>query len=283
MAKMTFVQHEKPAKAEPETPRWVCPDEVYLNDDGNLVKIFLEDYPSSPRDMYDCLGTFYTWNRGIISPDEGPDFEQFLEQVGIDEAELGDNLETWLPKLSWLLEQKGYAAFPVSRYEHGEVIYRVGSPSQFPDARWDACYAGIIFASPEDIEKERFGEETLEDACARMKRILPGEVEVYSEWANGRVFGFITYDEHGDEVPDGSCWGFYGDDPEKSGLAEEAGGLYVCSYKSLDDYLDAKERERFVQHWKADITDVHETLTGAQEDSVRMAMAERALEIDGEG
>jgi hypothetical protein len=52
---------------------------------------------------------------------------------------------------------------------------------------------------------------------------LQGTVDLYSAWAWGDVYGIseIT-DPDGAELDEGSVWGFYGDDHEKSGLLESA-------------------------------------------------------------
>ena len=65
---------------------------------------------------------------------------------------------------------------------------------------------------------------------AHAAAIMQSAVDLYSAWAWGDVYGVSAIyapnpddeDEHGDELPDGSCWGFYGSDHEKSGLMEHA-------------------------------------------------------------
>jgi hypothetical protein len=58
---------------------------------------------------------------------------------------------------------------------------------------------------------------------------LQGAADLYSAWAWGDVYGVSTIhtpseseDEQGEEIEDGSCWGFYGQDHEKSGLMDHA-------------------------------------------------------------
>jgi hypothetical protein len=60
---------------------------------------------------------------------------------------------------------------------------------------------------------------------------LAGTADLWSAWAWGDVYGYVVeyavYDEDGEirdwqEVDGGSCWGFYGDDFDKSGLSEAA-------------------------------------------------------------
>lgn len=56
-------------------------------------------------------------------------------------------------------------------------------------------------------------------------------LDLFSAYAWGDVYGY-NVEENGD-----SCWGFYGDDHEKSGLLEEA-------RSNIDCYLEAKKKER---------------------------------------
>ena len=52
---------------------------------------------------------------------------------------------------------------------------------------------------------------------------MKGEVETYSQWANGEVYGFrlIKVDEYNKEIEEiDSCWGFYGSDPRENGIED---------------------------------------------------------------
>lgn len=80
----------------------------------------------------------------------------------------------------------------------------------------------LVVAPPEVVEK--FG-------CAEVKPDdLEGTAKLYGWWAFGDVYGYVIekpleVDEDGDvtewdEI--GSCWGYYGDDHDESGLAEAA-------------------------------------------------------------
>jgi hypothetical protein len=62
-----------------------------------------------------------------------------------------------------------------------------------------------------------------------LPRQLQCAVDLYSAWAWGDVYGVSAIhapsedeDEEGEELDDGSCWGFYGRDHEESGLMEHA-------------------------------------------------------------
>lgn len=49
---------------------------------------------------------------------------------------------------------------------------------------------------------------------------LKADADLFGAWAFGDVFGYVIQDSEGEDLD--SCWGYYGDDFERSGLAEAA-------------------------------------------------------------
>ena len=65
--------------------------------------------------------------------------------------------------------------------------------------------------------------EPLPDGC------LESACELHGQWQWGDVYGVASIeDENGEEIPDGSCWGFYGSNHEKSGLLDHARNAIQC-------------------------------------------------------
>lgn len=93
---------------------------------------------------------------------------------------------------------------PVSIYDHGNVSYQVG----FPSDPWDSGNAGLIFATRKSLDETQGEGETPSDED--LTKWLTGEIDEYSKWANGECFGFRITDRNGDEVD--SCWGFIGEE-----------------------------------------------------------------------
>ena len=85
----------------------------------------------------------------------------------------------------------------VYMYEHGSIAL---STSNF-SCPWDSGQLGFIYCLNSTALKESIDLD-------RLPEILKGEIEIYSQYLNGEVFGFII------EGPgcDNSCWGFYGSD-----------------------------------------------------------------------
>lgn len=209
---------------------YICDGECYLNDDGNLVTIHHDIDCESPR-SWDNLGTFYTWQRSYWSPDrDAPDFDELVESFGFNPEKV-----TNPGQLANDLNAHGYIALPVSKYEHSGIVYRAGGPEQFYDP-WDSCYVGIIFVSCKRVRREWGKKRVSQKLRNHVYKVLASEVELYSEWADGNCYGFITYDKHGNEID--SCWGFIGGDSETNGMPEQCGGLHECEFDSIDEFLE---------------------------------------------
>lgn len=98
---------------------------------------------------------------------------------------------------------------PVWGYDHGGLSMRAGERVWPFDDPWDSGLLGIIWA-PRNV-LGRTNEETIE--------ILKSEVEVYSAYLNGAVYGYIieelatfsnsTFGDREEWVTLDSCYGYY--------------------------------------------------------------------------
>jgi len=210
--------------------RPISEGDVYLNEDGNLVVIHADYDCESPREWNE-LSKFYTWHPHYCSPDgeTAPSMESLADELDIDyDYEIG------LFDLIKGINDKGGVALPVSMYDHSGVVYRTGSPTQFPDWQWDAGYVGLIYMTAEQVA-EHYAGQAPENAKAAARKALEKQVDVYSEWANGNCWYYVTYDKFGEQLD--SCGGFIGENLETNGLEEYAGKLNDCEFTSLADYV----------------------------------------------
>jgi hypothetical protein len=76
---------------------------------------------------------------------------------------------------------------------------------------------------------------------AFIENILKSEVEVYSEYIEGNVYGYVIDDPVTNEHID-SCWGFIGDH-DKSGLMEYATNAIDCEIESINNERRSMELE----------------------------------------
>lgn len=64
---------------------------------------------------------------------------------------------------------------------------------------------------------------------------LESACELHGQWQWGDVYGVAEIlDSNGDEIPHGSCWGFYGSNHEKSGLMDHARNAIECHERTQE-------------------------------------------------
>ena len=140
--------------------------------DDSKVHIVYDSNPSNPRTEWDNFCTIAGWHRryniGDVQPRESP--EEYREGLP----------ENAVVRTVYMLDHSG-------------VVLALG---EFADP-WDSGPVGYIWAIPnEDAPTE-------EDVV----RIMEAEIQTYSSYLNGEVYGYIHEDKHGDIID--SCYGFY--------------------------------------------------------------------------
>ena len=150
----------------------------------------------------------------IRSDDEYLLLKHVLDNVPDDEEPDEGKIRKAIQKVAMLV--------PIYMYEHGGVALSTGS---FSDP-FDSGLLGFAFITNAKIHAEWGGghythtpqgsqwvhgtgiinKKRLEKARA----CIESEVETYSEYLNGNVWGFRMLDRKGNETD--SCWGFYGDE-----------------------------------------------------------------------
>lgn len=174
----------------------------------------------SPR-KWDNVGHFFTKESRYNSPDgTSHPLYQIMVETG-DEATSTDNhIE--------LIRERAHEAFkasapkdgnshdedlhiievhPVYRYEHGNVAYRRGKAGGF-----DYSNCGFYIVTAQSISGETHTAESL-------AKCIDDELETYTKWANGDVYGFTLYNEQGEH--EDSCYGFYDIEDIREHLPEE--------------------------------------------------------------
>ena len=107
---------------------------------------------------------------------------------------------------------------PVYKYEHSGIVLKAstnGNPFLCP---WDSGLAGYIVATAEDIRHNYGVKRITKRIVDLVAKVLMDEIETYSQYVSGEVYGFEVY-KVDDDVPDrlvcekgefvDSCWGYY--------------------------------------------------------------------------
>jgi hypothetical protein len=180
----------------------------------------------SPRDIdYNSnLGTIAHWHRRYDLGDSIDDLDDFIiELLDIEEAALmkyhkwSYNNRYDMQSLRYnLLEKlsKKYIWLPVYMFDHSGVALNTTGFS----CPWDSGQVGIIYASKEEIAQEFGVKRFTKKKVAQFNSYLEAELEVYSQYLNGDIYGYELTDDDGDIVD--SCYGFYGSDWSKNGMKD---------------------------------------------------------------
>lgn len=176
-----------------------------------------DDQPESPRE-WDNLGYFITCERDCISPD-GEKYPH-IQQIIIETAEEAISREYHVELIKaalLLIGEDVVEVYPVHKYEHSGVVYRLGAASG-----WDISNCGFYIVTKKSQEAIGTPDELIE-------KVINDELDLYTQWANGAVYRFTLYDEAGG-VED-SCGGFYDIKDIAEHLPDEFKGV------DLDKYL----------------------------------------------
>lgn len=116
---------------------------------------------------------------------------------------------------------------PVGMIDHSGVSYYVGGGAHWSDtAGWDSGTCGVAIVTQEGVDQCGTSPEDF-------AKVVAAEVEEYSDWANGNVYGWVAWSPD-DDVLD-SCWGYIGwhDDQIKYMVDE--------GKASIDSFLDQRD------------------------------------------
>jgi len=121
-----------------------------------------------------------------------------------------------------IMEDKEIVYLPVYAYIHSGVMLNTSGFS----CPWDSGMSGVIAVSKDKIRQEYNTKRITQKILDQVNNRLKAEVEEFSQYLNGEVYGFQVKDETGDIVE--SCYGFYSEED-----AESEG-------KAVMDYLNKK-------------------------------------------
>jgi hypothetical protein len=191
----------------------------------NKLRVVQDSFGDSPRE-WDNLGTMVCFhNRYDLGDKHSYDADDYS---GWEEMEKAIRKE----------EGRGTIVLPLYLYDHSGVTMRI---SPF-NCRWDSGQVGFILTSRKTILSEFGGKIVTKKLRERVSGILEGEVETYTQYLEGEIYGFQIVDEEGEVVD--SCYGFYGTDFLTNGMLDYIDAdLLGVSEEEVKDLLDNVEVE----------------------------------------
>jgi len=222
------------------------------------LKIKQDESSDSPRD-WDNLGTMVCWHNRYNLGDEKrrDDVNEWLRELACSlDPSLEERLlsENKVSDLVTAVIDKHTVMLPLYLYDHGGLTMNTGGFS----CPWDSGQVGYIYATRDTIMKEFSAKKLTKKLRDKVVGILRSEVEIYSQYLEGDVYGYVIYeiDEPCDcdpepwndyppcnccdnaEVVD-SCWGFYGSDVA---LEEGRSSLRFYENKNTDEDTESEDR-----------------------------------------
>lgn len=208
---------------------------------GHIIEIVSDDDPQNPRTDWGPAGVMCAWHSRYnlgdmdgnrpISDNYNEPIDLLYELAGIDREEYqekqyeesGEYSDMQYAELYQKIEEKGTVILPISLYDHSGISMNVGGPT----CRWDGSRVGWIFITKDKIEAEGWTKE-------QATKYLEGEVETYSQYLEGDVWGWRVEDEDGDIVE--SCYGYYGDNGVEDAIAEGKATIDRLCKKAQEEY-----------------------------------------------
>lgn len=165
------------------------------------LRVVQDSNGDSPRG-WDNLGTMVCFhNRYDLGDKHSYDADDYSGWAEMEKAILKE-------------EGRGTVILPLYLYDHSGVTMRT---SPF-GCRWDSGQVGFILTNKKTILGEFGGKIVTKKLRERVEGILEGEVETYTQYIEGEVYGFQIVDEEGEVVD--SCYGFYGTDFATNGMLD---------------------------------------------------------------
>jgi len=171
------------------------------------VRIEQDIDPFNPRAEFDHFGNMSCSHKRYV--------------LGDKEHELNaDNFNGWDEVEEWLIEEEGaHIILPLYMIDHSGLSINTTGFS----CPWDSGQIGFIWCTKKQVDDEFSGDEE------RAKNLLLAEVNEYSQYLEGDVWGFVIEDEEGEHID--SCWGFYGHEY----VMEEAENILKCHIEKYEE------------------------------------------------
>jgi hypothetical protein len=169
----------------------------------------------TPRD-WDNLGIMACWHHAYKLGDVQPK----------------EDTEEWLKDLP-----KGSVVLPLYLFDHSGISMRTEEFS----CQWDSGRVGYIYVNPEKIRAEMSVKYLTKKVRELVRGILRQEVKAYNWYLEGNIWGYTLENDVDEYDVTDSCWGFFGEELEDTGIADHISDEYqVLLRKAWDLRFDEK-------------------------------------------
>ena len=166
----------------------------------NKLVLKHDNHADSPRD-WDNLGTMICFHGRY--------------DLGDKHNYNADDYSGWEEMKQAIIKEENPAVIlPLYMYNHSRISI---STKPF-SCRWDSGQIGFILVSKKKALEEIGGKIVTAKLKQKIEKQLEGEVETYTQYVEGEVYGFQIVDEDDDVID--SCYGFYGTDFATNGMLD---------------------------------------------------------------
>ena len=186
---------------------------------GYKIEIITDNDPLNPRTEWDNLGTMACWHKSYGLGDKHsykhPE-NLYLDLKNANQDPAGNLFKNCSELMDAFEGLKDIICLPLYLFDHSGITMKT-TPFSCP---WDSGWVGLIYITKARVRKEYNWKVITKDRAEKILDYLRAEVETYDQYLTGEVYGYKVLNPDGEDVH--SCWGFYGDDHEASGLLESA-------------------------------------------------------------
>lgn len=170
------------------------------------LEVWYDQHCESPRSDTN-LGYFITCEQRYMSPDRNEDMEFIVRETSEMASNQEEHIKLIAERFADDLDEQVLWIYPICRYEHSAVKYYRGTGKGF-----DSSNCGFYIITAESLKE--YGEHS-----KPIEALIDGELEAYTAYANGEVYGFTEYNDKGEMIE--SVGGFYELDDMKDYLGKE--------------------------------------------------------------
>ena len=193
--------------------------------------------PLNPRDD-ENIGHMICWHKNYRLGDRHDYVTpyQFLYQLAMQMNCIPDNTEedeeiTSFSDLMNALEEQ-ILILPIWIYDHSGISLSCGAEVQWPyNDKWDSAQVGWIYVTKQEFVSNTGN--TDEDWKPTATAILKAEVQTYSEYLEGAVYGYVFYSKVAEQWTEiDSCYEFYGSDAMRNGMFDNLPSHLIDNLRS---------------------------------------------------
>ncbi len=143
------------------------------------------------------LGYFITCDSRHNSPDKPMGYIQMIEDTSKEAKDQADHIRLIKREINRLYDEKVLAIYPITKHEHGNVYYSMGTVKGFDNSN-NGFYIVTNKTATDGAGVLLKG--TKKQLETYYRNTIQRELESYNKWMNGEIYCFTLYTSKGEEI-----------------------------------------------------------------------------------